>query len=241
MVKGLVTDLYILGGASRESPKRRTRTRAPSFCLFFYVCCARRVPRKRARKKKLRRRGAPNGNCGNTSHPSISTHLHPSTHTMASSQSPAPAPTPKPTLAVPEELGEKDWVYMPGFWFIEGEACNRRKDESDKAYLARVRKNKANRDRRLARERACWDAEDAARAAEPAPAPAAENDAAWIAEAAQRPARPEDADQWKQIALYWQNRCQMMEARFMTVIAAVGHLHRTTAVEVEQAIREQPE
>ena len=164
---------------------------------------------------------------------------------MASSQIPAPAPTPKPTLAVPEELGEKDWVYMPGFWFIEGEARNRRKDESDKAYLARVRKNKAIRDRRFARERARWDAEDAARAAEPAPAPApapaAENDAAWIAEAAQRPARPEDADQWKQIALYWQNRCQLMETRFMTVIAAVGHLHRTTAVEVEQAIREQPE
>ena len=122
-----------------------------------------------------------------------------------------------------------------------------------------MRKNKAIRDRRFARERARWDAEDAARAAEPAPAPApaaepapapaaepapapaAEHDAAWIAEAAQRPARPEDADQWKQIALYWQNRCQMMEARFMTVIAAVGHLHRTTAVEVEQAIREQPE
>jgi hypothetical protein len=157
---------------------------------------------------------------------------------MASSQIPAPAaaPPPKPTLAVPEELGEKDWVYMPGFWFIEGEACNRRKDESDKAYLARVRKNKAIRDRRFARESARWDAEPAA-----APAPAAENDAAWIAEAAQRPARPEDADQWKQIALYWQNRCQMMETRFMTVIAAVGHLHRTTAVEVDQAILEQPE
>ena len=170
---------------------------------------------------------------------------------MASSQIPAPAaaPTPKPTLAVPEELGEKDWVYMPGFWFIEGEACNRRKEESDKAYLARVCKNKAIRDRRFARKSARWDAEHAARAAEPAPAaepaaapaPAAENDAAWIAEAAQRPARPEDADQWKQIALYWQNRCQMMETRFMTVIAAVGHLHRTTAVEVDQAILEQPE
>ena len=133
----------------------------------------------------------------------------------------AQMPAPKPTLAVPEELGKKDWVYMTGFWFIEGEACNRRKNESDKAYLARVRKNKAIRDRRLARERARWDAEDAARAAEPAPVPAAED--------------------WQQMALYWQNRYKAMEERFKNVIAAVGHLHRITAAEVDQAILEQPE
>jgi len=170
---------------------------------------------------------------------------------MASQQMNAP----KPTLPMPADLAQMQWVYQPGFWFVEGEARNRREGESDKAYLARVRKNKAIRDRRFARERARWEAEDAARAAapapaaEPAPAPAAapapaparENDAAWIAAAAQRPARPEDADQWKQIALYWQNRCRLMEARFETVIGAVGHLHRITAVEVEQAILEQPE
>ena len=130
----------------------------------------------------------------------------------------AQMPAPKPTLAVPEELGKKDWVYMTGFWFIEGEACNRRKNESDKAYLARVRKNKAIRDRRLARERARWDAEDAARAAEPAP-----------------------AEDWQQMALYWQNRYKAMEERFKNGIAAVGHLHRITAAEVDQAILEQPE
>ena len=135
----------------------------------------------------------------------------------------AQMPAPKPTLAVPEELGKKDWVYMTGFWFIEGEACNRRKNESDKAYLARVRKNKAIRDRRLARERARWDAEDAARAAEPAPVPAA---------------TPAPAEDWQQMALYWQNRCKAMEARFANVIIAVSTLHRITGAEIDQAILE---
>ena len=180
------------------------------------------MPRKRQQEVRARKKidvgGRPNCLVEQDIPPIYALPIYAHARTMDSAQ--MPAPTPKPTLAVPEELGKKDWVYMTGFWFIEGEACNRRKNESDKAYLARVRKNKAIRDRRLARERARWDAKDAARAAEPAPAP---------------------AEDWQQIALYWQNRCKAMEERFKTVIAAVGHLHRTTAIEVEQAILEQPE
>ena len=177
---------------------------------------------KRCARKKIEAGGRPNCLVEQDTPPIYALPIYAPTRTMDSAQ----MPTPKPTLAVPEELGKKDWVYMTGFWFIEGEACNRRKNESDKAYLARVRKNKAIRDRRLARERARWDAEDAARAAEPAPVPAV---------------APAPAEDWQQMALYWQNRCKAMEERFKNVIAAVGHLHRITAAEVDQAILEQPE
>ena len=144
---------------------------------------------------------------------------------MASTQMP-PAPA-APTVPVPAELSGA-WTLKPAFWYIEGEVCDRRDGETDEDYARRVLKNKRRRAHALARQKRQQEA----------------NQARWEAEAAARaqPAQaPAPTEDWEQIALYWQNRCQLMETRFMTVIAAVGHLHRTTAVEVEQAIREQPE
>jgi len=142
---------------------------------------------------------------------------------MASTQMPA-APA-APTVPVPAELSGA-WTLKPAFWYIEGEACDRRDGETDEDYAHRVLKNKRRRAHALARQKRQQEA----------------NQARWEAEAAAQPAQaPAPTEDWEQIALHWQRRCKAMEARFKNVIAAVGTLHRITAVEVDQAILEQPE
>jgi hypothetical protein len=144
---------------------------------------------------------------------------------MASTQMPA-APA-APTVPVPAELSGA-WTLKPAFWYIEGEACDRRDGETDEDYARRVLKNKRRRAHALARQKRQQEA----------------NQARWEVEAAARaqPAQaPAPTEDWEQIALYWQRRCKAMEARFKNVIAAVGTLHHITAVEVDQAILEQPE
>jgi len=124
-----------------------------------------------------------------------------------------------PTVPVPAELSGA-WTLKPAFWYIEGEACDRRDGETDEDYTRRVLKNKRRRAHFLARQKRQQEA----------------NQARWEAEAAAR-AQPAPTEDWSQIALYWKRRCKAMEARFETVIAAVGTLHRITAVEVEHAVK----
>ena len=142
------------------------------------------------------------------SHTPLHTPTHP--HTMAVSA---------PTLAVPAELGDKQWTLAPAFWFIAGETRNRFDGENDEQYVARVLKNKRIRDRareRQQRQRAEW---------------LARLDVADAAERARRLAQPEPQDnrvahleqECARLALansYWQLRCERMEARLMRITAA---------------------
>lgn len=151
---------------------------------------------------------------------------------------PTPTPTPthayamaasapiKPTLAVPAELGDKQWTLAPASWFIQGET-RRPEGESDEDYVERVLKNKRIRDRSHARQvqhRAefatylAMRSKHALSAPQPAPAPA-----------------PAPAENWKETALYWQRRCEAMEGRLKTVVAAVGELSRLTNEETARA------
>ena len=136
----------------------------------------------------------------------------------------------KPTLAVPAELGDKQWTLAPASWFIAGET-RRPEGESDEDYVERVLKNKRIRDRSRARQafqRAEWLARlDVADAAEPA----------------RRLAQPEQQPQENRVAhleqecarlalasSYWQLRCERMEARLMRLTAASA----AAAIEVAQ-------
>ena len=138
----------------------------------------------------------------------------------------------KPTLAVPAELGDKQWTLAPASWFIAGET-RRPEGESDEDYVERVLKNKRIRDRSRARQafqRAEW---------------LARLDVADVAERARRLAQPEQApapqdnrvahleQECARLALansYWQLRCERMEARLMRITAASA----AAAIEVAQ-------
>jgi len=129
-----------------------------------------------------------------------------------------------PTVPVSAELSGA-WTLKPAFWYIEGEACDRRDGETDEDYTRRVLKNKRRRAHALARQKRQQEA----------------NQARWEAEAAARaqPAEaPAPAEDWEKMALYWQKRCKAMEARFANVILAVSTLHRVTGAEIDQAIIE---
>ena len=130
----------------------------------------------------------------------------------------------KPTLAVPAELGDKQWTLVPAFWFIAGETRNRFDGDNDEQYVARVLKNKRIRDRareRQQRQRAEFLARlDVVRAAERA---------RRLAQPEQAPAQPQDnrvahlEQECARLALansYWQLRCERMEARLMRITAA---------------------
>jgi hypothetical protein len=129
-----------------------------------------------------------------------------------------------PTVPVPAELSGA-WTLKPAFWYIEGEACDRRDGETDEDYTRRVLKNKRRRAHALARQKRQQEANQARLEAE----------AAARAQSAEAPAPAED---WEKMALYWQKRCKAMEARFANVILAVSTLHRVTGAEIDQAIIE---
>ena len=128
-----------------------------------------------------------------------------------------------PTLAVPAELGDKQWTLAPAFWFIAGETRNRFDGENDEQYVARVLKNKRIRDRareRQQRQRAEWlarldvadEAERVRRLAQPEPQPQPQDNR--VAHLEQECARLALANS------YWQLRCERMEARLMRITAA---------------------
>ena len=133
------------------------------------------------------------------------------THTMASTQMPS-----APTVPVPAELSGA-WTLKPAFWYIEGEACDRRDGETDEDYTRRVLKNNRRRAHALARQKREQEA----------------NQARWEAEALAG-AQPAPAEDWEQVALYWQRRCKAMEARFETMNTAMVLIHRVTGTEIER-------